>query len=142
MRVRNILFGLVGISVVGVVGTASWEIFGLQVAVGTALGYVGGYVGAQVASLAVQALGIGLLDGVLAPILAAYVGYAVGATLGAWAGVTWTGYSFGLSGDPVRGLLGAGLGTGFSFLIASFVDWEWAFYLAPPLAALGGALAF
>jgi len=128
--------------VVGVVGTASWEIFGLQVAVGTALGYVGGYVGAQVVSLAVQALGIGLLDGVLAPILAAYAGYAVGATLGAWVGVTWTGWHFGLLSDPVPSLLGASLGTGLAFLFASVTNWEWAFYLAPPLASLGSALLF
>lgn len=122
--------------------TASWEIFGLQVAAGTVLGYVGGYVGAQVASLAVQALGIGLVNGVLAPILAAYVGYAVGATLGAWAGVTWTGWHFRLLSDPVPSLLGASLGTGLAFLLASVTDWEWAFYLAPPLASLGSALLF
>ncbi|MCS7239816.1 MAG: hypothetical protein NZ651_00980 [Candidatus Bipolaricaulota bacterium] len=137
------LLGLMVVVLVGSVGWAvSWETSAWQVGVGTVFGYLGGALGAQIGAAVAQAAGWGLIDGVLAPILCAYVGYALGSTVGAWAGVTWTGFRLGSLGDPWFSLLGAGLGTGLAFLLASFTDWEWAFYLSPPLAALGATLAF
>ncbi|MEN3010822.1 MAG: hypothetical protein ABDI20_07675, partial [Candidatus Bipolaricaulaceae bacterium] len=65
-----------------------------------------------------------------------------GATLGAWLGVTGIALRLAIPGNPLASLLGAGVGTGFAFLFASFTDWEWAFFLSPPLSALGAALAF
>lgn len=139
----KVLLGILVLVMVGSAGWASsWETYAWQVSAGTVLGYLGGALGAQIGAALAQAAGWGLIDGVLGPILCAYVGYALGSTVGAWAGVTWTGFRLGISGDPGFSFLGASLGTSVAFLLASLVDWEWAFYLAPPLSALGSAIAF
>ncbi len=136
--------GILGISAVLLVfpGEAAWPAAGQQFFVGTVLGYLGGFVGAQIGAAVAQQAGWGLIDGLLAPIVCAYVGYAMGSTFGAWTGVTWTGFHLELPGDPLGSFLGASLGTGLAYLIASFADWEWALPLSPPLAALGATLAF
>lgn len=133
-----------GISLLGVFllllpAWASWEPL-VSVAAGTVLGYVGGHLGAATGAALAQAAGVGLVDGFLGPVVFAYVGYAAGSTLGAWIGVTWTGFQLGLSPDPQWAFLGASLGTGLAFFLASFTDWEWALLLSPPLASLGAAL--
>ncbi len=121
---------------------ASWQNVGLEFLAGTVLGYVGGYLGAQLGAAVANLAGLGLVDGVLGPILFAYVGYAAGSTLGAWFGVTWTGFRLGEPGDPGSSFLGASLGTGLAFFLASLTDWEWALRLSPPLAALGALVGF
>ncbi|MGC9074308.1 MAG: hypothetical protein ACP5JD_01005 [Candidatus Bipolaricaulaceae bacterium] len=121
---------------------ASWQTAGLEFLAGTVLGYFGGILGAQIGAAVANLAGLGLVDGVLGPILFSYVGYAAGSTLGAWFGVTWTGLRLREPGDPVLGFLGASLGTGLAFLVASFTDWEWALRLGPPLAAVWAVFGF
>ncbi len=118
---------------------ASWEPV-LSFGVGTVFGYLGGHLGAALGAKLAQAAGLGLVDGFLGPVLFAYVGYAAGSTLGAWLGVTWTGFHLGLPPDPWWGFLGASLGSGLAFALASFTDWEWALLLSPPLASLGATI--
>lgn len=142
MSVRVTFLALVGVAFSLPLMGASWQIVGLEFLAGTVLGYAGGFLGAQLGAAVANLAGLGLIDGVLGPVLCAYAGYAAGSTVGAWLGVTWTGLFLGVTGDPLRSFLGAGLGTGLAFLLASFIDWEWALYAAPPLAALGASLAF